>query len=299
MDEPVRPVGPLAMNNGYVAAAVYWALVEDGPTGDVTTDACVDYTARVSARIVAKQPGVLAGMEFAREAFQQCGAECLMLAKDGDLVNPGDVVIQMEQQPARAVLKGERVALNFLGHLAGIATMARRFVQAVEGTGAVILDTRKTTPGLRVAEKAAVKAGGGQNHRQGLSDGILIKENHIRAAGAIGVALQRALSVAPDDLFVEVEVTNLNELGEAMDSGAKVVLLDNMSIEEMRQAVKLTRARDVKTEASGGVNLENVRQIAETGVDYISIGWITHSSPTLDLSLLVDYEAKHDEVFDI
>lgn len=295
----MRPAGPLAMNNGYVASAVYWALVEDGPVGDVTTDACVDWTARVDARIIAKASGVIAGTEFARETFQQCGAECEMMVRDGDSVGPGDVILRLDQQPARAVLKAERVALNFLGHLSGIATTTAQFVRACMDTGVTILDTRKTTPGLRVAEKAAVKAGGGQNHRQGLSDGILIKENHIRAAGAISRAVQLALAAAPDEELVEVEVTNLDEMREAMRNGVRMVLLDNMSLEMMSQAVTEAKAAGVKTEASGNVTLENVRQIAQTGVDFISIGWLTHSAKALDLSLLVEYEPRPDLVVDV
>ncbi|MCC6483556.1 MAG: carboxylating nicotinate-nucleotide diphosphorylase [Armatimonadetes bacterium] len=295
----MRPPGPLTLNNGYVAASVYWALVEDGPTGDMTTDACVDWTARVDAKIIAKAPGVIAGTEFAREAFHQCGAHCELKVGDGDRVVPGQIILVLEQQPARSVLKAERVALNFLGHLSGIATTTAEFVKACEGTGAEILDTRKTTPGLRVAEKAAVKAGGGQNHRQGLSDGILIKENHIRAAGAISRAVSLALQAAPDDQFVEVEVTNLDEMREAMDNGAKIVLLDNMSEEMMREAAAKAKERGVRTEASGNVNLENVRRIAQTGVDYISIGWLTHSARALDLSLLVEYEPLPDVVVDV
>lgn len=286
------------MNGDYVRAVVQWALMEDAPSGDLTTEACVDWTARVNASIIAKAPGVVAGSEFATEAFRQCGAECQILLPDGSPVINLEKIIQIDEAPAHAVLQGERVALNFLGHLSGIASATARFVEAIKGTGATILDTRKTTPGMRVAEKAAVKAGGGQNHRQGLSDGILIKENHIRAVGAISRAVQRALAAAPDTTFVEVEVTSLYELREAMDSGAKMVLLDNMDIQTMKQAVAEAGARGVITEASGNITLDNVRRVAETGVDFISSGWITHSAPNLDLSLLVEFESRVSE-FDV
>ena len=181
------------------------------------------------------------------------------------------------------------VALNFFSISGGRDGGA--FVAAVEGTGAVILDTRKTTPGLRLAEKAAVRAGGAQNHRQGLSDGVLIKENHIRAAGGIAQAVKRALAARPDDAFLECEVTNLQELAEAMDAGARMALLDNMDLDTMRRAVEMARERGVLTEASGNVTLETVRAVAETGVDFISTGWITHSAPALDLSLLLDHKS--------
>lgn len=275
------------LDPGYVRSTVEWALVEDAPHGDITSDACIDIDLRVDAAVVAKAPGVIAGVEFAREAFRQCGAECEIAVPDGGRVETGDVVVRITDAPARAICKAERVALNFLGHLSGVATAANAFTEAVKGTGATILDTRKTTPGLRMAEKAAVAAGGASNHRFGLSDAVLIKENHIRAAGGITEALSRAIRAVEAGTVVEIEVTTLDELREAMESGAKLVLLDNMDKDTMRRASAEAHAHGVKTEASGNVTLQNVREVAESGVDFISIGWITHSAPSLDLSLQV------------
>lgn len=287
MEDRLRQTGPLRLDEEYVRCAVAGALIEDAPEGDITSLACVDESARVDGRVIAKAPGVVAGFWFAREAFRQCGVECEVLVLDGAKVGRGDVLLTLDDAPARGVLMAERVALNFLQHLSGIATATARFVEAVVGTGAIILDTRKTTPGLRLAEKAAVLAGGGRNHRQGLSDGILIKENHIRAAGGITPAVKRALAARPDDPFLEVEVTNLDELREAIEAGARMVLLDNMDLVATRRAVEFAWTRGVKTEASGNVTLETVRAIAGTGVDFVSTGWITHSAPALDLSLLL------------
>ncbi len=272
-----------------VQTSVAAALREDAPAGDITSEACVNEDLLISASIIAKQPGVAAGVAFAVEAFKQCGAEALGKVLDGQRVLPGEVIVRIEDAPARAVLLAERVALNFLGHLSGVASSASQFVEQVAGTHTRILDTRKTTPGLRDAEKFAVCAGGALNHRRGLSDGILIKENHIRAAGGIEPAVWRALEKAGPSLLVEVEVTNIDELKQALDAGARMVLLDNMDLMSIAQAVAQARARGVKTEASGNITLENVRQVAETGVDFISIGCITHSAPSLDLSLLVDH----------
>jgi nicotinate-nucleotide pyrophosphorylase (carboxylating) len=287
----MRPEGPLELDAGYVRAAVEFALLEDAPHGDITSLACVDAGAVVDGRIIAKAAGVIAGLDFAREAFRQCAVECQPRLADGARVERRDLILTLDDAPARGVLRAERVALNFLQHLSGVATAAAKFVAAVEGTGAVILDTRKTTPGLRLAEKAAVRSGGAQNHRQGLSDGVLIKENHIRAAGGIAAAVKRALDARPDDAFLECEVTNLQELAEAMDAGARMTLLDNMDLDTMRRAVEMARERGVRTEASGNVTLETVRAVAQTGVDFISTGWITHSAPALDLSLLLDHKS--------
>lgn len=285
------PFGKHTLHHSYVRSRVEMALQEDAPTGDITSEACVDPDARVDARIIAKEEGIVAGTEFAWETFRQCWVKCDVLLEDGSHVKKGDVIIQIRDASARGVLHAERTALNFMGYLSGIATAAHSFVKAVQGTGVTILDTRKTTPGMRLAEKSAVRAGGAGNHRAGLSDAILIKENHIRAAGGIRPAVTRALAAADGkDIPLEVEVTNLSELRDAIEAGAKIVLLDNMHVDGIKMAVEEAKKRGVLTEASGNVSLANVRQIAETGVGYISIGWITHSAPTLDLSLLIDHK---------
>jgi nicotinate-nucleotide pyrophosphorylase (carboxylating) len=269
------------------------ALAEDVGPGDVTTAATVPPTARARARIVQKQPGVAFGLDAVEEAMRQCGAEHLdRLVLEGQWRDAVPVEVALASGPAAALLVAERTALNFLGHLSGIATLTARFVEAVAGTGARILDTRKTTPGLRRLEKAAVAAGGGQNHRLGLHDAILIKENHIALAGGVAKAIYLARKAQPE-LPIEVEVRNLDETAYALGTGAERLLLDNMDLETLRGAVKL---RDENAgggegptlEASGGIDLENVRAIAETGVDFISIGALTHSAPSLDFSLLLE-----------
>jgi nicotinate-nucleotide pyrophosphorylase (carboxylating) len=258
----------------------------------VTSAAIVPDGARGRARIVQKQPGVVFGLAAVAEAMRQCGVE--------DVDNPVVEGQWREDVPAEvlfasggaaALLAAERTALNFLGHLSGIATLTARFVEAVAGTGVRILDTRKTTPGLRALEKAAVAAGGGQNHRMGLYDAILIKENHIALAGGLAKAVHASRAAQPQ-LPVEVECRNLDEVAYALGTGADRLLLDNMDAETLRGAVKLCDEqggeRKPALEASGGVSLETVRAIAETGVDYISIGALTHSAPTLDFSMLIE-----------
>ena len=269
------------------------ALAEDVGAGDVTTEATVPAEARARARIVQKQPGVVFGLAAAQEAMRQCGAEDFdKLVVEGQWRRdvPADVVLATG--PARALLLAERTALNFLGHLSGVATLTTRFVEAVAGTGARILDTRKTTPGLRGLEKAAVAAGGGQNYRMGLHDAILIKENHIALAGGVAKAVHAARSAQPD-LAIEIECRDLEEVAYALGVGADRLLLDNMDNETLRAAVRLREENSAtgegpSLEASGGVDLETVRPIAETGVDFISIGALTHSAPTLDFSLLLE-----------
>lgn len=267
------------------------ALAEDVGTGDVTAEAVVPADARCRARIVQKAPGVLYGFDAAEEAFRQAGAESFeLLAGEVEWREGVPADVATVEGPARALLAAERTALNFLCHLSGIATFTARFVRAVEGTGATILDTRKTTPGLRALEKAAVAAGGGRNHRMGLHDAILIKENHIALAGGVAEAVRRAREARPD-LSAEVECGSVAELEEALDAGAERILLDNLEPEEQRRAVQVRDAaagRPTATlEASGGVTLANIREIAETGVDEISIGALTHSAPALDLSMLL------------
>jgi nicotinate-nucleotide pyrophosphorylase (carboxylating) len=268
------------------------ALAEDVGEGDVTSAATVPEGARARARIVQKQAGVVCGLDVVVEAMGQCGVEDVdKLVVEGRWREDVPAEVLLASGSARALLAAERTALNFLGHLSGIATLTARYVEAVAGTGAVILDTRKTTPGLRALEKAAVAAGGGQNHRMGLYDAILIKENHIALAGSLARAVHAARSAHPD-LPVEVECGTVLESGYALGTGADRLLLDNMTTDELREAVALRDAErgpdGPPLEASGGVDLETVRAIAETGVDFISIGALTHSAPALDLSLLLE-----------
>jgi nicotinate-nucleotide pyrophosphorylase (carboxylating) len=269
------------------------ALAEDVGSGDVTSQATIPKDVRARARIVQKQPGVAFGFAVVAETMRQCGVEDVdNLVVEGQWRDgvPAEVVLAGGR--ASALLAAERTALNFLGHLSGIATLTVRFVDAVAGTGATILDTRKTTPGLRVLEKAAVAAGGGGNHRMGLYDAVLIKENHIALAGGLAKAVHACRSAHPQ-LPVEVECRNLDEVAYALGTGADRLLLDNMDIETLRGAVALRdgeagREGGPGLEASGGVSLETVGAIAATGVDFISVGALTHSAPTLDFSMLVE-----------
>jgi nicotinate-nucleotide pyrophosphorylase (carboxylating) len=266
------------------------ALAEDIGSGDLTCAAVVPADARWRGSVSAKETGTLSGVGVAATVLEtvDAGIGVTVVRNDGDPVAPGDAVLELEG-PAAGILSAERVALNFLGRLSGVATATRRLVDAVEGTGARILDTRKTTPGLRALEKAAVVAGGGLSHRFGLYDAILIKENHVRVAGGVGEAARRGLAGAPGGVWVEVEVESLDELDDALGAGIERVLLDNMSPEEMREAVARTRGR-ASLEASGAIGPASIRAVAETGVDYISVGALTHSAPALDLSLLFDPE---------
>ena len=263
------------------------ALAEDVGDGDRTTDATVPAEARARARILQKAPGVIAGLDVAGKVFERVDPALRWTAHTGEGVWREEGLVAEVAGPARAILTGERVALNFLGRLSGVATLTAQFARAVKGTGAKILDTRKTTPGLRALEKQAVVAGGGVSHRSGLYDAILIKENHSALAGGVGEATRRALASAPDGMKVEVECASLAELDEALSAGAGHVLLDNMSQDELRAAVARAAGR-ATLEASGGVTLDTVRAVAETGVDYISVGALTHSAPSLDLSLLLE-----------
>lgn len=268
------------------AEAIARALAEDLGAGDITTRAVVPEDAVASATVVVREAGVLAGVAVAGEVFETVDARVAVRARrsDGDAVVPGDDVLALEG-PAAGILSAERVALNFLARLSGVASLTARYVAAVEGTAARILDTRKTTPGLRALEKAAVVAGGGVSHRSGLFDAMLVKENHARAAGGVGEAARRALRNAPAGVAVEVEVETLDELEEALAAGVKRVLLDNMDAALLQAAVALAGGR-ASLEASGGVRLETVRAVAEAGVDYISVGALTHSARALDVSLL-------------
>jgi nicotinate-nucleotide pyrophosphorylase (carboxylating) len=259
------------------------ALAEDLGDGDVTTEATVDADATGSADLVVREPGVVCGLAVAEAVFRAVDSELRFerLVEEGASVAAGTAVARVAG-PERAILTGERTALNFLARLSGIATLTRRYVDAVEGTGAAILDTRKTTPGLRALEKHAVATGGGRNHRFGLDDGVLVKDNHLRAAGSVASAVERLRAATP--LPIEVECDTLEQVSEALAAGAEAVLLDNMSPDQLRAAVALARGR-ARLEASGGVTLENVRAVAETGVDEISVGALTHSARSLDVSL--------------
>ena len=287
------PSDGLARDHGDAAldALITLALAEDVGPGDWTTLWTVPEGRHVAARVVAKADGVIAGTEAARRVFSRVdpALEVEMLLADGTSVGAGDRVAHI-RGAARSILTAERVALNLLQRLSGVATATRAYVDAVAGTGARILDTRKTTPGMRALEKAAVRAGGGANHRVGLHDMVLIKENHIAAAGGIGAAVEAVRRQNRQGLAVEVEVTTLEELDQAIGAGVDRILLDNLTPEVMREAVRRVRASGagVETEASGGISLDTVRGAAETGVDYVSVGALTHSAPALDLSLLVE-----------
>ncbi|MCH8190590.1 MAG: carboxylating nicotinate-nucleotide diphosphorylase [Chloroflexi bacterium] len=268
------------------------ALDEDAAEADVTTQALVGASETGAGAFLVKAGGVLAGLPVAEAVFHAVDPSVAFQARtaDGQRVRRRHVVATVEG-PLASLLAGERVALNFLQRLSGIATLTARYVRAVRGTGAEILDTRKTTPGLRRLEKYAVRMGGGRNHRMDLSDAVLIKDNHLAAIRAQGLtikdAVRRARSQAPPGITVEVEVTSVDESREAVDAGVDVVLLDNMGLDAMRRAVLAARGK-ARTEASGGITLSTVRAVAETGVDFISVGALTHSAKALDISLEIE-----------
>jgi nicotinate-nucleotide pyrophosphorylase (carboxylating) len=274
----------LDIPDGVIREIVSRALAEDVGPGDVTTAATVAPEAQCRAEIVAKAEGVIAGLGVARAVFEALDPTIAFEAvvADGVRVSAGTAVARIAGN-ARGVLTAERTALNFLQRMSGIATLTAQYVESVKGTKARILDTRKTAPGLRLLDKYAVRLGGGENHRLGLFDAVLIKDNHVRAAGGVGEAVRRA-KAAHHLLRVEVEVRTMAELEEAMAAGADVILLDNMDRDEIRAAVARVAGR-CPVEVSGGVDLQTVRELAETGVDYISVGKLTHSAPALDLSL--------------
>ncbi|HYG25674.1 MAG TPA: carboxylating nicotinate-nucleotide diphosphorylase [Caulobacteraceae bacterium] len=262
------------------------ALAEDlGRAGDVTSLATIDADARFAAVFAARKDGRVAGLDCARIAVKLLDPTAVfeVVTPDGADAPPGAVLARVEGA-ARALLSAERVALNLLQRLCGVATLTRAYVRAVEGTGAVITDTRKTTPGLRALEKYAVRCGGGVSHRFGLDDAILIKDNHIAACGSVGEAVRRARAFAGHLMKVEVEVDGLDQLAEALAGGPDVIMLDNFSLDDLRAAVREVAGRAI-LEASGGVTLETVRAIAETGVNVISVGALTHSAPALDIGL--------------
>lgn len=280
------------LNRKDIMPIIARALAEDVGDGDVTTKWTVPFAKRANAKIIAKADGVIAGLDVARWVFEAIDEAMGFAArvKDGDRVVAGDVLVEVSGS-ARGLLTGERVALNFLQRMSGIATMTAQFVAAVRGTKARILDTRKTAPGLRVLDKYAVAIGGGENHRAGLYDMVLIKENHIEAADGIGPALLavwKGMDFEGRDVPVEVEVETLSQLDEVLVLGADRVMLDNMSLNDMREAVQRVRrlkGKKPELEASGNVSLKGVRAIAETGVDFISIGALTHSVGALDISM--------------
>jgi len=282
----IEPLSPLL-----IEPAVKAALLEDlGRAGDLTSQATVPSNKDALVVMRARQPGTVAGLDTARMAFRLVDSElrCSVQNPDGSDVAPGDIIMAIEGR-ARSILTGERVALNFLGHLSGIATATREIVKAVEGTKARITCTRKTTPNLRAFEKYAVRCGGGVNHRFGLDDGVLIKDNHIAAAGGITAAIESARGHIGHMVKIEIEVDTLEQLKEALGAGADIVMLDNMGPDMLREAVAINAGRAV-LEASGRVTAQTAGPIAQAGVDIISAGWITHSAPCLDIGL--DYESS-------
>ena len=280
-------------DRGELRDLVARALAEDLGAGDVTSQAVVPADAAATARIVQKEPGVVFGLEVAAEAFSQAGAGGFEgLQAEGEWRDSVPADVALASGPARALLAAERTALNLLCHLSGVATLTARFVDAVRETEVTILDTRKTTPGLRSLEKAAVAAGGGRNHRLGLYDAVLIKENHIALSGGLAEAVRRAREAEPER-EVEVECRNAEQVEVALGTGADCLLLDNMTPEELRAAVAMRDAAGARgpvatLEASGGIGLGNVAEVAATGVDFISVGALTHSAPALDLSMVLE-----------
>ncbi|HJU64461.1 MAG TPA: carboxylating nicotinate-nucleotide diphosphorylase [Gemmatimonadaceae bacterium] len=277
---------PFPLTPAQLDALVRGSLEEDGAFDDVTTIATVQPDRTAHGTIVSRSKGVIAGVPVALAAFKMLDPSIAIRidSEDADRVAAGASIMRLSGAP-RALLSAERVALNFLQRLSGIATLTARFVEAVRGTGARIFDTRKTTPGLRRLEKYAVRAGGGENHRMGLFDQVLIKDNHLAIlSGDVGLAVRRAREYAPVGMRVEVECDSIDQVAAAVEAGVDIVLLDNMSPPMLRQAVQLVARRAI-IEASGGVTLDTVRAIAETGVDWISVGALTHSAPALDLAL--------------
>ncbi len=274
--------------NDTIIKLIKQALKEDIGAGDITTRSIVDSSAVARGIVVAKESGVIAGLDVAKEVFRQVDKRIkfVLRLKDGGMVRKGTVIATVSG-PARGILTGERVALNFLQRLSGIATLTNKFKTQILKlkTNVKLLDTRKTTPGLRALEKYAVKMGGGTNHRMGLYDAILIKDNHIRIAGGIEKAVEKARGPRSKAKGIEVEAKTINQVKQAITAGAERILLDNMNLKTLRRAVKLCKNARIKTEASGGVNLKTVRAIAKTGVDFISVGALTHSAKALDISL--------------
>ena len=275
---------PLDLNKA-MDAAIEAALREDMPKGDLTSESIIPSDARSEAFFLAKEEGVLAGMDVASRVFAKIDTSVIFIERfrDGSRFNRGDKLARMKG-PTIALLKGERTALNFLQHLCGVATVTRQYVEAIAGTKTRILDTRKTTPGLRLLEKYAVKTGGGTNHRLSLSDMVLIKDNHLRYVGNVAEAIRRARAMVAPGIRIEVEASSLLQVREALAAGADMIMLDNMPVQTMQQAVQLAAGR-VPLEASGNMTLDRVRAVAETGVDYLSVGALTHSARAIDISM--------------
>jgi nicotinate-nucleotide pyrophosphorylase (carboxylating) len=275
------------MNIDNLVSVLQCALQEDIGGGDVTTTSILSPSLEIKGQLVSRQQGIVAGLDVARQVFELVDKSTQLSCHvvDGELVRDGELLGEISG-PGIGILSAERVALNFLQRMSGIATMTGRFVEAVRGTDAVILDTRKTAPGLRALDKLAVRLGGGQNHRFGLYDMVLIKDNHVAAAGGIAEAITRVRSAAPQGLAIEVEVSSLAQLKEALAMQPDRIMLDNMSLEDMAEAVTVTAGR-VELEASGNVTLDNVARIAATGVGFISVGALTHSVRAMDISLEV------------
>lgn len=269
----------------YTEQIIRLALAEDIGTGDVTTQSVIPEGKTIQGTFIAKEDGIICGLEVAQRVFNSIDETICMtpVVRDGDRVRSGMVVADLEG-PAHGILSGERVALNFLQRLSGIATRAAAYVSMVEGTGAVVVDTRKTTPGLRSLEKYAVKMGGAGNHRMNLADGILIKDNHIRAAGSISAAVAAARKNAPRMLKIEVEAETTDDVKEALNAGADIIMLDNMDVTTMKKAVDIIKGKAL-VEASGNMDQRDIREVAATGVNMISIGALSHSAKALDISL--------------
>ena len=272
----------------YITDTIMNALKEDMPLGDITTDNIIGEDSVTRATFLAKQDAVIAGLIVAKQVFSilDKDVEFTTFIKDGDTVKKGDIIAEVKGS-TRALLKGERTALNFMQRLSAIATMTNKYVRLVEGTGVKVTDTRKTTPGLRLLEKYAVGCGGGSNHRFSLSDGVLIKDNHIAAAGGIKNAVEAVKKSIPHTVKIEVETESLEEVQEALDCGVDIIMLDNMTNEQMAEAVKLINKRAL-AEASGNVSEETISDIAKTGVDIISVGKLTHSANSVDISMNIE-----------
>ena len=279
---PTAALDPL--DEAVVARIVDLALAEDLAGGtDVTTEATVPADAVCTGDLAARRPGVVAGLAFARVVFERLGGTVVEHIADGARVAAGDVLLTVTG-PTRGVLTAERTALNLVGQLSGVATLTAAWVDAVAGTGAVVRDTRKTVPGLRAAQKYAVRCGGGRNHRMGLADQALVKDNHVLAAGSVTAALEAVRALAPD-VVCEVECDTYEQVVEAVAAGARLVLLDNMDVATTRRCVEAARPAGVRTEASGALSLANAREVALTGVDFLAVGALTHSAPVLDIGL--------------
>jgi nicotinate-nucleotide pyrophosphorylase (carboxylating) len=280
----VNQIEAVGLKIDLIEQRVAQALAEDAHDGDITSKATITAEQISKATFTARKSGVVAGTLIAAVVLEQCGLKNYqLLAKDGQAINAGTELIKVEGN-TRAILLAERTALNFLSHLSGIATLTAQWVKVVEGTKTQVRDTRKTTPGLRELEKYAVRMGGGTNHRMTLSDGALIKDNHIAAAGSVTAAINNVKKEFPG-VEIEVEVDNLEQLKEALQTGVDIVLLDNMSIEQTKAAVEISKGFNTKLESSGGLKIENAAAYAATGVDYLAVGALTHSAPVLDIGL--------------